>query len=204
MDMRIKEEFRETTVIQKSEFIACAAPCRSEEEAREYISLIRAEFRDASHVCTAYVCGTSGEIRRSSDNGEPSGTAGIPMLEAVMHSGLQDICVCVVRYFGGIKLGAGGLIRAYGGAVTSCLAHAPKTRDVYFDRYRLTYPYEMTGNIDRWIRKKAYLVDTQYGEQVTVIFECAKDTDAVKEIQDISSGSLLPEYVEETVREVDL
>lgn len=202
--MRIREEYRETTVIQKSEFIACAKPCRSEEEARQYIADIRAEYRDATHVCTAYVCGTNNEIQRSSDNGEPSGTAGVPMLEAIKRTGLQDVCVCVVRYFGGIKLGAGGLIRAYSGAVTSCLAQAPRTEDIPMNRYTLTYPYELTGTVERWLRKNAGLEDTQYSDQVTVIFTCEKNIDAVKEIRDITSGVSEPVFLEETVREVEV
>ncbi|MDO5109801.1 MAG: YigZ family protein, partial [Erysipelotrichaceae bacterium] len=128
--MRLLEEFREETVINKSRFIACVERCETEEEARTYIESIRKEFPDATHVCTAYVCGKNNMIQRSSDNKEPSGTAGIPMLESIKKSGLSDVCACVVRYFGGIKLGTGSLIRAYSGAVADALAHALKTEDV--------------------------------------------------------------------------
>ena len=115
--MRILEEYREETVINKSRFIASVKCTRTEEEAREYIEQIRKEYPDASHVCTAYMLGENNMIQRSSDNKEPSGTAGIPMLESIRKSGMSDVCACVVRYFGGVKLGAGGLIRAYSGAV---------------------------------------------------------------------------------------
>ena len=100
--MRILEEYREEIVISKSRFICCMNRAKSEDEARAYIEQIRKEFPDSTHVCHAYVLGENKIIQRSSDNGEPSGTAGIPMLEAINHADIYDIVACVVRYFGGI------------------------------------------------------------------------------------------------------
>lgn len=202
--MRLKEAYRETTVIQKSRFIACVCPCRSEEEARTFIAQIRAEFPDSSHVCTAYMIGENNEIQRSNDNGEPSGTAGVPMLESIRKSGLSDVCACVVRYFGGIKLGAGGLIRAYSGCVSSALANAPKTRDVRYLRWKINYPYEMTGVMDHWLRKNTKIVSTDYGERVTVIFDVTEDIDAYTKIMDITSGAVVPVFREELMKETNL
>lgn len=141
--MRIKEEYRKEITVNKSVFIACVRTCRTEDEARAYIDSIRNEFRDATHVCTAYQCGPNQSIQRSNDNREPSGTAGMPMLEAIRNSGLEDVCACAVRYFGGIKLGTGGLVRAYGGCISEALKEAPKCEDLICHQYTVTYPYAL-------------------------------------------------------------
>lgn len=198
--MRLLEEFREETVINKSRFIACVERCETEEEARAYIESIRKEFPDATHVCTAYVCGKNNMIQRSSDNKEPSGTAGIPMLESIKKSGLSDVCACVVRYFGGIKLGTGGLIRAYSGAVADALAHALKTEDVLYDEWKIIYPYELTGTLENWLRRNTEIVSQEYGEKVTCIIQTERK-DIPEAVRDISKGSIEPEYIREVIRE---
>ncbi|MBR3310198.1 MAG: YigZ family protein [Solobacterium sp.] len=201
--MRLKEEYRENTEIQKSKFIACLCPCRSEEEARMYIDIIRKEFSDATHVCTAYAIGENRQIRRSNDNGEPSGTAGIPMLEAILHTEVTDICACVVRYFGGIKLGASGLIRAYAGSVSSALSHARKVEDVPLQHYTVTYPYDMSGTLEGWLRKNTEIMDIAYDEAVTCQF--LTDKEGIKEkIQDLSKGKILPVYIDTILREREI
>ena len=198
--MRLLEEFREETVINKSRFIACVERCETEEEARAYIESIRKEFPDATHVCTAYVCGKNNMIQRSSDNKEPSGTAGVPMLESIKKSGLSDVCACVVRYFGGIKLGTGGLIRAYSGAVTDALAHALKTEDVLYDEWKIIYPYELTGTLENWLRRNTEIVSQEYGEKVTCIIQTERK-DIPETVRDISKGSVEPEYIREVIKE---
>ncbi len=198
--MRLLEEFREETVINKSRFIACVERCETEEEARAYIESIRKEFPDATHVCTAYVCGKNNMIQRSSDNKEPSGTAGIPMLESIKKSGLSDVCACVVRYFGGIKLGTGGLIRAYSGAVADALAHALKTEDVLYDEWKIIYPYELTGTLENWLRRNTEIVSQEYGEKVTCIIQTERK-DIPETVRDISKGSIEPEYIREVIKE---
>ena len=100
-------------ITKKSRFIGHAIPCTNEEEAKAFISRIKAEHREATHNCSAYIVGIDSGIMRYSDDGEPSGTAGIPMLETIKSMGLVNCVVVVTRYFGGILLGAGGLIRAY-------------------------------------------------------------------------------------------
>lgn len=100
-------------ITKKSRFIGHAIPCTTEEEAKAFISRIKAEHREATHNCSAYIVGIDSGIMRYSDDGEPSGTAGIPMLETIKSMGLVNCAVVVTRYFGGILLGAGGLIRAY-------------------------------------------------------------------------------------------
>ena len=164
--MRLKEEYRNTIVIQKSRFIACLAPCRSEEEARSYIASIRKEFPDATHVCTAYAIGET--IRRSSDNKEPAGTAGVPMLEAILKSEVNDVCACVVRYFGGIKLGAGGLVRAYSKSVMEAIGEAEILEIEEYDVYNLIFEYSNIKIADSEVRNNNLeVIDKDYTDKVS-------------------------------------
>ena len=113
----IKEDGQVQEEIKKSRFICHAKRVYSEEEARDFITAIKKEHYKATHNCSAFIVGKRSEIKRTSDDGEPSGTAGIPMLGVLENHNLTNVCVVVTRYFGGIKLGAGGLIRAYAGSV---------------------------------------------------------------------------------------
>ena len=113
----IKEDGQVQEEIKKSRFICHAKRVYSEEEARDFITAIKKEHYKATHNCSAFIIGERSEIKRTSDDGEPSGTAGVPMLGVLENHDLTNVCVVVTRYFGGIKLGAGGLIRAYAGSV---------------------------------------------------------------------------------------
>ena len=113
----IKEDGQVQEEIKKSRFICHAKRVCSEEEARDFITAIKKEHYKATHNCSAFIVGERSEIKRTSDDGEPSGTAGVPMLGVLENHNLTNVCVVVTRYFGGIKLGAGGLIRAYAGSV---------------------------------------------------------------------------------------
>ena len=113
----IKEDGQVQEEIKKSRFICHAKRVYSEEEARDFITAIKKEHYKATHNCSAFIVGERSEIKRTSDDGEPSGTAGVPMLGVLENHNLTNVCVVVTRYFGGIKLGAGGLIRAYTGSV---------------------------------------------------------------------------------------
>lgn len=199
--MYIRQEYRETTVIRRSRFLACVSRADSEAAARAYIDAIRKEFPDSSHVCTAYVIGPHQEIQRSSDNQEPAGTAGVPILQSILKSGLTNVCVCVVRWFGGIKLGAGGLIRAYGGCAAQVLAHAPKSVVKEYRRYRVVYDYSLTGVLETWLRRHTEAVDFSYGEQTVCLFD-SDDPDIIRKIRDLTSGRVLPEYQETVYREI--
>lgn len=201
--MRLKEEYREETVIERSRFIAVAAPCKTEEDARAFIERIRKEFPDSTHVCTAYAIGEGNRIRRSNDNKEPSGTAGMPMLNSILSSGLENTCVCAVRYFGGIKLGTGGLVRAYGGIVKSALEHAPKVRDVPVDVYEVHYPYDLSGTIETWLRRNCTITDILYGEDAACMFETT-DRDIEKRIRDLSRGRCVPVFIKHSSREEEV
>ena len=124
-----------------SRFIAFAYPVESEEEVRAIVSGLRKEYHDARHHCYAYRLGYKGDVFRSSDDGEPSGSAGRPILGQIDSAGLSDVLVVVVRYFGGIKLGIPGLIRAYKSATADALASAPLTDKVAGRLYRIDFDY---------------------------------------------------------------
>ena len=113
----IKENGQVQEEIKKSRFICHTKRVYSEEEARDFITAIKKEHYKATHNCSAFIIGERSEIKRTSDDGEPSGTAGVPMLGVLENHNLTNVCVVVTRYFGGIKLGAGGLIRAYASSV---------------------------------------------------------------------------------------
>ncbi len=192
--MRLKYPYRKEVTISKSRFIACLSPAENEEEARAFFAGIRKEFPDSTHVCTAFVTGDNSELQRSSDNGEPSGTAGMPMLEAIRHSGCEKTAAAVVRYFGGVKLGTGGLVRAYGGIVSEALKEAPKVEEIPCSVYAVSYPYELSGTIEGYLRKSAEIIDIQYDEKVTCFFR-TREENAPDRIRDLSRGACEAEFL---------
>ncbi|GAB2024774.1 YigZ family protein [Lactovum odontotermitis] len=121
MVITISKDCSHEIEIKKSRFICQLKRVKSEDEARDFISAVKKQHYKANHNCSAFVLGNKQEIQRTSDDGEPSGTAGVPMLEVLKKREITDVCAVVTRYFGGVKLGAGGLIRAYAGAVAQAL-----------------------------------------------------------------------------------
>ncbi len=197
--MRLKEEFTHTIEIEKSKFICILSRVFSEAEAREKIQSIRKAMPDATHHCTAFVIGENNELARSNDDGEPSGTAGVPMLEALKRSGLHDTLAVVVRYFGGIKLGAGGLVRAYSRSVSEAAALAKKTKTMKMHHYVLTVPYSLLGKME-YTLKSCDVVNKEYGEMVSLEFYAeSKEIEMV--ISENTSGKHMPHHLEEVVVE---
>lgn len=151
-------------VIKKSRFIATLVPVRSMAEADTEIAALRRRYWDAGHNCTALVVGTHADQQRSSDDGEPSGTAGIPMLEVLRHRDLTDLVAVVTRYFGGVLLGAGGLVRAYSGTVTEALDRARLVRREVLTEVTLDVPHADAGRLDNWLRDWASNHDAVWQE----------------------------------------
>ncbi|XXF75123.1 YigZ family protein [Myxococcaceae bacterium GXIMD 01537] len=155
--------------IQRSRFITTLAHTGSAEEAKAFIASVRQEFADANHNCWAYVAGPPGSTAQvgMSDDGEPHGTAGRPMLTALLHGGVGEVSAVVTRYFGGTLLGKGGLVRAYTGCVQQALASLPTTERVRKVRLSVSLDY---GSIDRVRRMlpghEAHLVAEDYGAAV--------------------------------------
>ena len=139
-------------VVKKSRFITRVEHVASLEEAEAVIAAVRKEFWDARHNCTALVVGPNGDQQRSSDDGEPSGTAGTPMLEVLRQRGLTDVVAVVTRYFGGILLGAGGLVRAYSTAVSQTLDVAPLVRRETRAEVALTTGHGEAGRLEHVLR----------------------------------------------------
>lgn len=163
------------TEIRRSRFITYLSPARTEDAAREFIAEIRALHPQATHNCTAFVLGPLANVRRSSDDGEPSGTAGIPMLEALVAGGVSDIAAVVTRYYGGIQLGAGGLVRAYRGAVTDGLASAPLVRRQLVTVQQATVDYALAPVLISHAHRNNWQVEAQYGAAVSLTWAVAPD-----------------------------
>lgn len=186
----IMEEFRNEYVVEKSRFITTLYPCSTEEEAQAFINRINKEFWDARHNCTAFALGPKQEKQRSSDNGEPSGTAGKPMLEVLKKTGITNVAVVVTRYFGGIKLGAGGLIRAYSHSVAEALRLAPKELHTTRIPLQVTIDYALYGAVERYVQDNDLHYESSFGEKVTLTILCQLDSleRIQKELQDMSHG----------------
>lgn len=155
--------------IKRSRFLTYITRVQSEQEARDFITLVREMYPDARHHCSAYIyhVDDSNDVERSSDDGEPSGTAGKPMLEALRGSGMKDIAAVVVRYFGGIKLGTGGLVNAYTNAVTGTLADVRRATRSVRDLYTVHFSHNDAGRIEATLRGTGVvIVDTEYGAEV--------------------------------------
>ncbi len=187
----IANEFRHEYVVEKSRFITTVYPCSTEEEAQAFIGRINKEFWDARHNCTAFALGPKQEQQRSSDNGEPSGTAGKPMLEVLKKMGITNIAVVVTRYFGGIKLGAGGLIRAYSHSVAETLRLAPKELHTIRTELQTTIDYALYGAVERYLQDAQLHYEASFGEQITLtILIAPNDVERIqKELQDMSHGA---------------
>lgn len=185
-------------IIKKSRFITYLHQVYDEAEAKAYIQAIKKMHPDANHHCYAFIIGEHDEIQRSNDDKEPSGTAGVPMLECLKNRKLQDILAVTVRYFGGIKLGAGGLIRAYSGSVSEAVNQAVLTEKQRLFKCSIAFPYDMLGKLDYFFRsEQIQILDKQYEEEVTYLFLCQSIPEAA--INELSSGTLNIQLIEETV-----
>ena len=156
-------------VEKKSRFIAAVRPVDSEEEALDFIESIRKRYWDARHHCFAYVIGEHCELQRCSDDGEPGGTAGKPMLDVLMGEELHDTIVVVTRYFGGTLLGTGGLVRAYQGAAKAGIAASTVITKQLGSRFRIGTDYTGLGKIQYILAKrKLSVIDTVYTDKVEI------------------------------------
>ena len=156
--------------IQRSRFIAEAAHAATEEEARAFLLSCKKKYYDARHNPSAWVLGAGGERQKSNDDGEPGGTAGNPILEAIKKRGLVDTVVVVTRYFGGIKLGASGLIRTYGHAAHLALEASSLVRSLQLTRLAVTVDYTLLALVENFVRQEDLRTeDAIYEEKVTLL-----------------------------------
>ena len=185
----IKNEVISEIEIKKSKFFGILSPASSIEEAREILSDVRKRYPNATHYCTAMIFGN---IQRSNDDGEPSGTAGLPMLECLRHKELDNVVMIVVRYFGGTLLGTGGLVKAYQQSTLSAIALATLTIPVETGQYEITVPYDLISRVENLQQKQAVIIDRQYHEQITFVYQ--SENDLASQFQEITNGHYAPLY----------
>ena len=162
-------------IIEKSRFITYSYHVESEEEARAFLSEIRGKHTLATHVCYAFIADKAGNLQRFSDDGEPQGTAGVPMLEVLKNKKLSETAVAVVRYFGGIKLGAGGLVRAYASSVAENLDGADIRELCPAVEMKIIVDYTGVDGVQKFISPRTCpVLSTDYGEKVCFVLAVKK------------------------------
>ena len=172
----IKQAHSIENVISKSRFIAYIKPVLTENEAKAFIDEIKTKHKDATHNCSAYTVGPEMNIQKANDDGEPSGTAGIPMLEILKKLEIHNVCVVVTRYFGGIKLGAGGLIRAYSGTVRDVIYDIGRVELREAIQVTVTLDYDQTGKFEYELASTTFLLREQfYTDKVSYQIDVVKN-----------------------------
>lgn len=186
-------------IIQKSRFITYVQRAETEVEAQNFINNIKEKHKSANHNCSAYIIGEHNNIQKANDDGEPSGTAGVPILEVLKKQGLQDTVVVVTRYFGGIKLGGGGLIRAYGKATTVGIDAAKVVERRLHHLMKVSIDYTWLGKVENEVRSSPYpLKEINYADFVEVFVFTKADEEAtfINWMSEITNGQAKIELVE--------
>ena len=178
--LTVKSYGESEIIISKSRFLTYVNRAETEEEALLFIEKIKKIHAGATHNCSCYMVGEHDQIQKANDDGEPSGTAGVPMLEVLKKQGLKDTVVVVTRYFGGIKLGGGGLIRAYGKATTEGIAAAQVVERKLHYLMKIGIDYVFLGKIENEIRSSHYMLqDILYAENVEVCVHVLKEEEQI-------------------------
>lgn len=185
----------EETIVNRSRFICYLSPCTSTEQARELVKIQQVDHPQASHHCYAYLSAAPDDSQHYgfSDDGEPSGTAGKPMLSMLQGGNVGEICAVVVRYFGGTKLGTGGLQRAYGASVRNALVHLPTIIKIPMVDKRLACQYTQVNDIQHLLELNGGLIKSQdYGQQVVFILSLPLEQvdNFAAQLQTMSAGQL--------------
>ncbi|SFM23986.1 uncharacterized protein, YigZ family [Gracilibacillus orientalis] len=165
----VKPNGTDEQLIQKSRFIGYVQRVANEDDAQQFIQSIKKKHADATHNCSAYMIGEHDQIQKANDDGEPSGTAGVPILEVLKKRQLKDTAVVVTRYFGGTKLGAGGLIRAYSSTTTLAINTTGVVERKRMKKYFVTVDYTLLGKVENELRQSSYILgEMEYLDQVTL------------------------------------
>lgn len=165
----VKAQAEVEIVLQKSRFIGRCFPVKSEAEALAILADLRKKHWDARHNCFAYRIGPQADCARYSDDGEPGGTAGLPMMEVLKSRELTDVLTVVTRYFGGVLLGTGGLVRAYSRCAAEAAVAAGAVDVLPALRYRLVLDYSRYGSLEAFVREAAQVEEIQFGAEVTIL-----------------------------------
>lgn len=175
----IDKEYSSEYIIQKSKFYSFAYPVFDEDKCKEILDNLREKYYDATHICFAYILSTP-RLEKCSDDGEPTGTAGKPIIELLKKRKLENVLVAVVRYFGGIKLGAGGLVRAYTNSANLAISDSKIIEFVEYDKFKCEVPHSMASNILLTIEKSSgKVLKVLYNENVYIEFVC-ENVDSLK------------------------
>lgn len=199
--MRIKNEVIHTIEIDRSRFICFLNRCFDEQQARDYISSIKKLHPEANHHCTAFIVNNKMN-QRTNDDGEPSKTAGKPMLDVLLKNDIEDICAVVVRYFGGIKLGVGGLIRAYSKSISEALLLASFTAPTLMNQYEISFSYDYIDKLD-YLFKDTTILNKAYSEVVVYTF-LSNDNIIIDSIIELTKGQTIPTLIDQVLVEFDL
>lgn len=179
-------------IIKKSEFICTLIPCNDEEKVEQIIHIYQDKYHDANHNCIAYIVGNK---KKANDNGEPSGTAGLPMLDVLEKNGLTNIIAIVTRYFGGIKLGAGGLTRAYRQSVADALKEAEIVEKYSVPLYDITIDYSFTKKFEHLLKiHNINCINIEYQEQVSYMCYLT-DESFLSIVQDLTNNTYHKKYI---------
>ncbi|MCL0312665.1 YigZ family protein [Apilactobacillus xinyiensis] len=174
--LTIKKSGSHEIIIKKSQFICNIARIKDEAEANDFIDNIKEQHKKATHNCYAYIIGKDDHIQRASDNGEPTGTAGVPILEAIKLNELHNIVAVVTRYFGGIKLGAGGLIRAYSNATSSTIDNLGIVNKILQTQIDILVDYSLFDKLNYYLSENNInVIDTTYTSKVTISVSVDKE-----------------------------
>ncbi len=201
------EIFSANYEIQKSKFISYVRNVEDEETAREFLLSVRKKHFDATHNCSARILGENAEIQKSNDDGEPGGTAGNPILETIKKNNLTNIIVVVTRYFGGIKLGAGGLIRAYSHAAALGINAAKIVEMKVLKKIAVTVEYNFLARVESFLRDKKIPVEsTDYADVVTLNVLVVPEDEEIflRELTDLTAANFLAEPGEEIFVPVEI
>ena len=201
----IRQDGQAQEEIKKSRFICHAKRVYSEEEARDFIAAIKKEHYKATHNCSAFIVGEKSEIKRTSDDGEPSGTAGVPMLGVMENHQVTNVCFVVTRYFGGIKLGAGGLIRAYAGSVSLAIKEIGLIEIKEQAGLRLKMSYIQYQNFDNFLKAEDLIeFDTEFTDLVatTIYIDKQEKEPLVQKLVEFFNGKI--QIDDQGLREVEI
>ena len=201
----IKEDGQVQEEIKKSRFICHIKRVTTEEEARNFIQAVKKEHYKATHNCSAFILGEQSEIKRSSDDGEPSGTAGVPMLGVLENHQLTNVCAVVTRYFWGIKLGAGGLIRAYAGNVALAIKEIGIVHIKEQLGLRIALSYSQYQELPNFLKANHLQEqDTSFTEQVqtTIFFDKDDKESVIESLIELFNGKI--DIVEQKLRKVEV
>ncbi|MBR0062495.1 MAG: YigZ family protein [Selenomonadaceae bacterium] len=194
------EIFGASYEVNRSKFLAHVAHVETEEAARDFVIKIRKKYFDATHNCSAWILGERGDKQKSNDDGEPGGTAGNPILETIKKNELTNCAIVVTRYFGGIKLGAGGLIRAYSHTAALGITNSKIVRMMTFQRISLTLEYNFLATVENYLRNKKIRVgSSDYADVVTleILLLPAQVASFLTDMNDLTAANFLHEELGE-------